>query len=286
MQVNFKVFCFMIFVILLSLLSACNIDENKEYSQIGNQADFKILSFTSNSNLIKDGDLVEFKSYHLKNNKIKLAPDSSKLNELFNDTITFRNTGDNLLMMVLRKLQEGDSCVVRLFNRATILIDKKENSVQKSDTVYSYIKVKHVYKGKEKMAYLLEENSIARYITYSGKQWQVSESGLFYRIIKPSVSKELVYSDPIKLVYKGYFLNNQVFDNYADINPYFEYRVGTQNQLIKGLEIAVNYMSYGSQAEFIIPSSLAFGKQGSSTGIVAAYKPLLYKIKILNKEEM
>jgi FKBP-type peptidyl-prolyl cis-trans isomerase len=43
-------------------------------------------------------------------------------------------------------------------------------------------------------------------------------------------------------------------------------------------------MGYGSEAEFIFPSSLAFGKNGSATGIVASYKPVLYKVKILDKE--
>jgi FKBP-type peptidyl-prolyl cis-trans isomerase len=96
----------------------------------------------------------------------------------------------------------------------------------------------------------------------------------------------LNYGDNIKLVYKGYFLNGQIFDNYAAINPYFEHSVGTQNQLIQGMEMALKLMSYGTEAEFIFPSSLAFGKNGSSTGIVPAYKPLLYKVKILEKEDL
>jgi hypothetical protein len=42
-----------------------------------------------NTNNVEVGDLVEFKSIYLKNNKDTLIADSTKLNELYNDTITY-----------------------------------------------------------------------------------------------------------------------------------------------------------------------------------------------------
>jgi FKBP-type peptidyl-prolyl cis-trans isomerase len=263
---------------------ACTHKTNNDFIKISEHAQFKIISFNTSANNIEDGDLLEFKCLSLKSNTDTLIADSTKLNELFNDTITFNSSSKSDLLKVLAQLQEGDSCLALFYgNKQANVRISTLNSLSQKDTIYTYIKLKHIYKGEAKMAYQLEENAIARYITFSKNKWLASENGIYYRIIKSSEHPKLVANDVIKIVYKGYFLNNQVFDNYAEINPYFEHIVGTQNQLIRGMEIAIDYMSYGSEAEFIFPSSLAFGESGSATGIVAAYKPVLYKVKVLDK---
>jgi FKBP-type peptidyl-prolyl cis-trans isomerase len=273
------------FIFILILMAACGNNANKEFTKISPNAQLKIISFNTNSNHISEGDLLEFTGLFLKNNEDILIQDSTKLNELFNDTTTYHAKDKSDLMKVIGKLEEGDSCLALFYGNSEAK-DRisKLNQLSQKDTIFTYIKLKRIYKGEEKTAYQLEENAIARYITFSKHSWTATENGIFYRIIKTSNHEKLVYNDPIKLVYKGYFLNKQVFDNYAEINPYFEHKVGTQNQLIKGMEIAIKYMSYGSEAEFIFPSSFAFGNLGSSTGIVPAYKPVLYKVKILDKE--
>lgn len=275
-------------IVFIFICISCNNSSDQGFKTISDKAQLKIISFTSESNQLEEGDLIEFKCLHLKNNSDTLLSDSLQLNELYNDTVIYHEKSASDLMQVLKHLQEGDSCII-LFNKDANLegiLNLDANKISNNDTIYTYLKLKHIYKGKEKEAYLLEENAIARYITFSKTEWNASEQGVYYRIIRASEQASLVYGDPIKIVYKGYFLNNQIFDNYADINPFFEHKVGTQNQLIRGMEIALKYLSYGSEAEFIFPSSLAFGNKGSSTGIVPAYKPVLYKVKILEKENL
>jgi FKBP-type peptidyl-prolyl cis-trans isomerase FkpA len=276
-----------LFVCLL-VLSACNDRLDKDYLRVSEQCKFKIISFNSETSRVEAFDLVEFKSTYLKNNKSTLIADSSKLNELYNDTITFNPAKQNDIMQVIGKLQEGDSCLVLFYNDSPIKerLNIKPHELSKNDTIYAYIKIKHIYKANDKLAYRLEENAIARYISFSQKHWTASENGIYYHLIKSSAHEKLKYGDNIKIVYKGYFLNGQIFDNYASINPYFEHSVGTQNQLIAGMEIALKYLSYGAEAEFIFPSKLAFGDQGSSTGIVAGFKPVLYRVKILEQENL
>ena len=281
-QVNFYIllFCTSLFY------WGCVGNENSAYKKVSENAEYKLISFNNQSLTIEDGDLVEFKTIFLKNDKVVFLSDSSQLNEIYNDTITYQSKSNADLMKLIGCLQEGDSCVARFYFGAEISGKLKisKELIQNNDTIYAYIKIRNIYKGKERMAYLLEENAIARYITFSQYNWIASENGIYYRIIKPASSANFVFNDAIRMSYKGYFLNHQVFDNYADINPYFEYKVGTQNQLITGMEIGIKLLGYDSEAEFIIPSSLAFGKVGSSTGIVPAYKPVLYKVKIFPKE--
>lgn len=281
MKVLIHWFC----VIALCLFCTCGEKSKDGYSLAGAHVKYKIISFDSQSTHIEHGDLVEFKCLYLKNNTDTLLPDSTQLNEIYNDTITINNNQKSAITLLFKQLQEGDSVLAKLTMSANFSkkINTQVSAINEHDTIYAYIKIKRIYRGKEQAAYRLEENAIARYITFSGFDWKATQDGIYYRKIKPSNHSPLQSNDAVKLVYKGYFLNNMIFDNYADINPYFEHRIGTQNQLIRGMELALQYISYGAEAEFIFPSSLAFGTQGSSTGIVPAFKPLLYKVKILER---
>ena len=57
---------------------------------------------------------------------------------------------------------------------------------------------------------------------------------------------------------------------------------GSPDQLIEGLELGIQGLREGAEAKLIIPSHLAFGKEGSSSGIVPPYEPILYEVKILS----
>ncbi len=255
----------------------------KAYEDISENAQYKLLSFDDQSQAINVGDLIEFKSLYLTNKKDTIYPDSTFLNEIYNDTLTFQNNLQLDVFRLFKNLQENDSCLVQFNTHSDFMnrLHKKYVNTKETDTINLYIKVKNIYKGQSKTAYLLEQNAIARYITFSQKKWQATESGIFFHITKPGDGNALALNETVKIAYKGYFLNGQVFDNYTLYNPYFEYKIGIQSQLIRGLEIALKHLNKGSEGEFIIPSNLAFGSQGSSTGIVSAYKPLLYKIQVL-----
>jgi hypothetical protein len=272
----------------IALLYSCSQKKTNDFKAAGPNAQYKIISFETGTSYVEAGDLVEFKSVFTNNKGEILLPDSAQLNELYNDTITINGKNESDLSSVIKQLHEGDSCLIQFTRNANLGHKLTERNLKEgnSDTLWAALKIKHIYRGRSKQGYVLEENAIARFITYSGYSWKATPEGIYYRIIKQSNAPSLKYNDPLKLVYKGYFLNNVVFDNYAAINPYFEYCVGTQNQLIAGMEIALKYISYGTEAEFIFPSSLAFGAAGSSTGIVPAYKPLLYKVKILERETL
>ena len=63
-------------------------------------------------------------------------------------------------------------------------------------------------------------------------------------------------------------------------HPY-QFRCGDTAQTIEGLEIALKMMRVGEKAKIIIPSQLAFGNNGSSTGIVPPYTTVVYEVTLL-----
>jgi hypothetical protein len=74
--------------------------------------------------------------------------------------------------------------------------------------------------------------------------------------------------------YSGRFLNGMVFDRRSG----FAFRPGTPDQLIEGLNIVIPGLKKGANAKIIIPSRLAFGESGSSTGLVPPFTPVLYEV--------
>jgi len=80
----------------------------------------------------------------------------------------------------------------------------------------------------------------------------------------------------IHAAWKGMFLNGRPLESQKD----FEWVVGTPDQILKGLAITLRKMRPGEHAKIILPSSLAFGPEGSSNGVVPPFTPLIYDIQV------
>jgi FKBP-type peptidyl-prolyl cis-trans isomerase len=83
------------------------------------------------------------------------------------------------------------------------------------------------------------------------------------------------------LKYKASFMDGIEFDN-TYYQHFFEYTYGTPNQVIEGLAIALLGMKNKEKSKIIIPSQLAFGDKGSSTGIVPPFTTLVYELEIID----
>lgn len=104
-----------------------------------------------------------------------------------------------------------------------------------------------------------------------------SNDGFFW-VSKPLMKPNPEKSDSVLTVqYKGYFLNGRQMDESPSD---FKYKPGTPDQLLKGLNIVINYLKRGENAKIILPSHLAFGELGSKDLKIPSYTPLLYEITI------
>jgi FKBP-type peptidyl-prolyl cis-trans isomerase len=234
------------------------------------------------------GDLAELDYQFILNNKTPIVTNPKYKNEIGNDTISFSHTANLCVLQdAIKMMAEGDSCAFQFIGNTDFCSRLANNKIKftEKDTVTMRVMLKQIHKKKNATPEKLEEESIARYINKNAKDWQALPTGLFVRTILTGGNEQLKGGQKIKMVYTGQFLNGEIFDNYAAINPFFEYEIGTQSQLIKGLELAVASMHLGDECEFILPSNLAFGTSGSSTGIVPPHRALLYKIKILLPSE-
>jgi len=109
-----------------------------------------------------------------------------------------------------------------------------------------------------------------------------TNSGLFYIVLKEGTGKQVEHGDTILVDYEGKFLNGKFFDSTKKRHDPFQFVYGQKWQVIEGLEEAIGMMREGEKALFILPSDIAFGNRGSSTGIIPPFTSVLFEVELLS----
>lgn len=106
-------------------------------------------------------------------------------------------------------------------------------------------------------------------------------TGLRYFKVKNGRGKSISFGKRIELSYTGHFLNGEQFNSTEKLeNGVQDFYVGQELQVIKGIEEALLFMQEGDIVMLLLPSWIAFGENGSSTGIVPPITPVYYQIEI------
>ena len=103
--------------------------------------------------------------------------------------------------------------------------------------------------------------------------------GIYFEYLSEAEGEEIKQGEEVRLKYTGYFLDGREFDSLKE-DEFFYYHKGVPDQLIEGLEYAIGNMKKGMKAKIVIPSQLAFGATGSSTGTVPPYTSVIYELEI------
>ncbi|MFO7658239.1 MAG: FKBP-type peptidyl-prolyl cis-trans isomerase [Bacteroidales bacterium] len=106
-------------------------------------------------------------------------------------------------------------------------------------------------------------------------------NGMYRIVLQEGTGKNVAEGDTITINYEGKFLNGKFFDSTVKRNQPFQFVFGTEWQVIKGLEKALSLMKEGEKSLFILPSELAFGTEGSSTGIIPPFTSLIFEVEVL-----
>lgn len=101
------------------------------------------------------------------------------------------------------------------------------------------------------------EDEIVAYIATNNLDAQKSDSGLYYVINEVGSGAKPSASDNVTVAYKGYFVNNAVFDQSGPDGISFNL-----NQVIAGWTEGITYFNEGGNGMLLIPSRLAYGNAG------------------------
>ncbi len=143
---------------------------------------------------------------------------------------------------------------------------------------------------KEKEAFLhwiedfgeYEKVILRQYIEEEKLPVELMASGIYFINLVPGTGKEVEPGDTITINYEGRFLNGKFFDSTKKRNQPFQFVYGTEWQVVKGLEEAIGMMKEGEKSLVILPSDLAFGNEGSSTGMIPPFTSLIFEVEILS----
>jgi FKBP-type peptidyl-prolyl cis-trans isomerase len=110
---------------------------------------------------------------------------------------------------------------------------------------------------------------------------ELMASGIYFINLVPGTGEKIETGDTLTINYEGRFLNGKFFDSTVKRNQPFQFVYGTEWQVVKGLEEAIGMMREGEKSLVILPSGLAFGNEGSSTGIIPPFTSLIFEVEIL-----
>ena len=108
-----------------------------------------------------------------------------------------------------------------------------------------------------------------------------SENGMYFISVQSGSGKPVEAGDVVTVHYEGRFLNGKFFDSTLKRKQAFEFVFGSEMQVIPGLEDAIGRMREGEKAIVILPSGIAWGEQGSSTGIIPPFTSVIYEVELI-----
>lgn len=151
-------------------------------------------------------------------------------------------------------------------------IQTKESYVKEMESFLIWIDDFGEYEQAKIMQFLQEKMMIAK----------PDSLDMFFISLNEGTGKGVEIGDTVEVHYEGKFLYGDFFDSTRKRDEIFQFVYSKQWQVLEGLERAIGMMHEGEQALVILPSDLAFGKQGSSTGIIPPYTSLVFEVEVLS----
>ena len=109
---------------------------------------------------------------------------------------------------------------------------------------------------------------------------KVTESGLQYEILEPSLGQKPKATDTVRVHYEGTLIDGTVFDSSYKRGESITFPL---NGVIKGWTEGLQLMSIGSKYKFFIPYQLAYGERGAGASIPPC-AALIFTVELLGIE--
>ncbi len=288
---RFKIiFCALIFFCL-----SCNDARFKEFTKTKNGLHYKLIDVGEGNKKANAGDYITAQLI-IRSEKDSVLYDTRTIG--LEGAVTFllsKPEYENDYREGFQYLSEGDSAIF-ITDAYTLFLKKNHIMIPRGmkleSPVYVHARVlkirtpeehaKEMQNEKEKseQAEFEEKKIMDKYIADSNITAQLISNGMYYQKLRSGKGLTPDSGNVALLNYRGTFLNGRCFDFFYESQP-FEYAVGQEDQLIKGLETGVRRMHEGERAKFIIPSHLAYGSKGSANGIVPPFTTVIYEVELL-----
>lgn len=197
----------------------------------------------------------------------------------------------NYLTQYVQQLNAGDSA--QLYIKPPIFFKQQFGSeripyfCQTDCFVKVELKVKQVLTATEwldlKVAYSnTEAASINTYLKQTAPLAFTDSLGVTWLNTSHLPKTQLRGGEVVTFSFRGQFLDGR----FLDATPQtLTYKVGTPDQVLRGINYVIKYLKKDENAKIILPSQLAFGELGSSNGSVPPFTPLVYTLTLIDVKQ-
>lgn len=279
--------------ILSLLLWSCKESPYHGYSLSDQGLNYKLISLGDGDKKIEKGDYVTLlysfnflDSFYQRRQLLKI------------DYLKSENT----VLQALKLMREGDSLSVYLSGKDlnTFLLQNKRPELT-DQIVLSSLKLENhqtndefVKSEKEFFKWLVnnkiedantikEQSLIDEYIKSQEEEYAITPTGLYYSEIKEGYGDPVQYGEAVILHFEGYTLDGKKFDSTKERKAWFDFIIGQDDQVIKGIEEGLFLMNKKSKYRFVIPSYMAYKEKGTINGMVKPYSPVVYDVELIDK---
>ena len=163
-----------------------------------------------------------------------------------------------------------------------------DTSIYKADEeIELSLDLQKTFTEKEFLSYLMsmaqleempETDAIELYLMKTPKQSYEKHGDCFIRYDKKLGGDSIKAGRNVNLQWNTFLFNGQQLDDTTGMQFVF----GKPGQLVGGFQYGLSFLGEGDEATIYLPSYLAFGEGGSSSGIVPAKAPVYFKVKVLD----
>ncbi len=270
--------------VILSVCLSCG-NKDSEFKKHPSGLSYRFFEMKPEGKIPKPGDILVLSLKIL--NKDQKVFDASNFYRMQLGNPMFK--GDFYTALAL--MQVGDSVCFKLDAAGFFEKSRKRDlpvEFKQGDPVYIYVRLKNILSSEdletEKEAtyhtdFEQEMNLLKNYIELTNTTVKPTASGLYYIEKKKGTGKPAEIGKTLMVHYTGTTIDGKIFDTSLTRGKPLSFVLG-KGQVIKGWDEGLQFMLEGGEARLIIPSNLAYGKEGYSN-LILPYSTLVFEIELI-----
>ena len=144
---------------------------------------------------------------------------------------------------------------------------------------FNAIEAFRTFEGSREKRVAAEREAASADLDKLAAGFDVTESGLRYKVIQKGDGKKAEKGNMVSVHYKGQLSDGTVFDSSYKRNSPLDFQVGV-GQVIAGWDEGICLLNVGDKARLVIPSDLGYGSAGAG-GVIPPDATLVFDVELM-----
>lgn len=271
-------------------MTACNQSQNGDFQTAESGLEYTFHQENPDNEKPKKGDVVILNMMYETGDGKELF-NTADMDRVYLQSIKSPAHTGGSFEEALAMMHVGDSATFRInahdFLKFSMKKEKLPEDTGDDDDILVHIKLRKVLQKDEygeqitKSLHISEDKEMElldNYLELTNTTTEPDSSGIYVVHLKEGTGKKPEPGDIVTVHYTGKFISGEPFDSSPGGNP--KRFVLGESKVIEGWNIGLQQVKEGGKARLIIPSKLAYGKQGKDD--ILPYSTLIYEIELIN----